>query len=345
MRVGLLGTGFAVAHAGIYAARPDVEEVVVFGRTPEKLRTFADQFGFATTTDIDEIYEDRAIDLVDVCLPTPIQADHVIRALEAGKDVLCELPLASTMADAGRIVAAQEATGRESSSTCSPGSTRACSCSRARLPIVDTARRRRCAGRPAPAAVGGLRPRSGLDRDRHDALESGHDRGGRRPAADDHGRRNQQGHRRIRRRGAARLLRKPSPTAAPDRSCHAYEVQGNWRAVFTGGVLESRRDCRLRRASPNRADRVNRPRQARHRACRQRRLRDGHRPCHRLPRGPTPRRDSRPPASWTPSNSRSTSTTRSRRSSQPKLARSVEGSAKASTSRAPDRTARAVLGD
>ena len=113
MRVGLLGTGFAIAHAGIYAARPDVEDVVVFGRTPEKLRTFAEQFGFATTTEINEIYEDRTIDLVDVCLPTPLHADHVVRALEAGKDALCELPLASTMADARRIVDAQAATARQ----------------------------------------------------------------------------------------------------------------------------------------------------------------------------------------------------------------------------------------
>jgi predicted dehydrogenase len=113
MKVGLLGTGFAIAHAGIYAARPDVEEVVVFGRTPAKLKAFAKQFGFATTTDIDEIYDDHAIDLIDVCLPTPVHAEHVVRAVQAGKDVLCELPLTSTMADARRIVEAQQATGRQ----------------------------------------------------------------------------------------------------------------------------------------------------------------------------------------------------------------------------------------
>jgi UDP-N-acetylglucosamine 3-dehydrogenase len=113
MKVGLLGTGFGIAHAAIYAARPDVEEVVVFGRTPAKLEKLADQFGFATTTDIDEIYGDGAVDVIDVCLPTPVHADHVVRALQAGKDVLCELPLASTMADARRVVEAQEATGRQ----------------------------------------------------------------------------------------------------------------------------------------------------------------------------------------------------------------------------------------
>ena len=113
MRVGLLGTGFGIAHAAIYAARPDVEDVVVFGRTPAKLETFAEQFGFATTTDVDDIYGDRAIDVIDVCLPTSVHADHVVRALQAGKDVLCELPLASTIADASRIVEVQEAAARE----------------------------------------------------------------------------------------------------------------------------------------------------------------------------------------------------------------------------------------
>jgi predicted dehydrogenase len=113
MRVGLLGTGFAIAHAAIYAARPDVEDVVVFGRTPTKLAKFAEQFSFATTTDIDDIYGDPEVELIDVCLPTAIHAEHVVRALQAGKDVLCELPLTSTMAGARRIVETQQATGRQ----------------------------------------------------------------------------------------------------------------------------------------------------------------------------------------------------------------------------------------
>lgn len=55
MKIGLLGTGFAIAHAAVYAARPDTE-VVVFGRSPEKLAVFGEKFGFATTTDVgDEI--------------------------------------------------------------------------------------------------------------------------------------------------------------------------------------------------------------------------------------------------------------------------------------------------
>jgi predicted dehydrogenase len=113
MKVGLLGTGFGIAHARIYHTHPQVSEVVVFGRTPAKLQAFADEFGYATTTDLAGIYDDPAIDLVDVCLPTPLHAQHVLRALQAGKHVLCELPLAATMDDARRIVDAQAASDRQ----------------------------------------------------------------------------------------------------------------------------------------------------------------------------------------------------------------------------------------
>lgn len=113
MKVGLLGTGFGLVHASIYHRHPEVDEVVVFGRTPAKLEKMVSDFGFATTTDIETIFADASIDLVDVCLPTPLHADHVIRSLDAGKHVLCELPLASTLADAQRIVDAHADSDRK----------------------------------------------------------------------------------------------------------------------------------------------------------------------------------------------------------------------------------------
>jgi predicted dehydrogenase len=112
MKIALLGTGFAQAHAAVYAARPDVDSVVVFGRTPEKLAGITEEFGFASTTDLAAVLTDASVDLVDVCLPTRLHADVAVRAMQAGRDVLIELPLAATLADAERIVAVQSATGR-----------------------------------------------------------------------------------------------------------------------------------------------------------------------------------------------------------------------------------------
>src|SRR5687768_9131868 len=101
MKIALLGTGFGQAHAAIYAKRE--VEVVVFGRTPAKLDETRQRYGFATTTDLDGLYHDPSIDLIDICLPTSLHAEHVLRGLAAGKHVLCELPLALTMADAQRV--------------------------------------------------------------------------------------------------------------------------------------------------------------------------------------------------------------------------------------------------
>ena len=112
MKIALLGTGFGQAHAAVYAQRPDVDEVVVFGRTPQKLANISDQFGFPTSTDLDSLVADASVDLVDICLPTTLHAEVAVRAMQADKDVLIELPLASTLGDAHRIVAAQRATGR-----------------------------------------------------------------------------------------------------------------------------------------------------------------------------------------------------------------------------------------
>jgi predicted dehydrogenase len=112
MKIALLGTGFGQAHAAVYAQRSDVDEVIVFGRTPEKLAKIADEFGFGTCTDLDGLIADGSVDLVDICLPTRLHADIAIRAMQAGKHVLIELPLAATLDDARRVVAAHQATGQ-----------------------------------------------------------------------------------------------------------------------------------------------------------------------------------------------------------------------------------------
>ena len=112
MKIALLGTGFGQAHAAVYAQRSDVDEVMVFGRTPQKLASISDQFGFATTTDLDALIADPSVDMVDICLPTRLHTEVAVRALQAGRDVLVEPPLATTLADARGVVAAQQATGR-----------------------------------------------------------------------------------------------------------------------------------------------------------------------------------------------------------------------------------------
>ncbi|MFI2236500.1 Gfo/Idh/MocA family protein [Streptomyces chrestomyceticus] len=105
MKIALLGTGFGQAHAAVYAARGDVE-VVMFGRDAAKTAKAAGQFGLASSTDTDAAFEDGSFDLVDICLPIPLHAEFVLRALKAGKHALVELPLADDIEDAKRVAEA-----------------------------------------------------------------------------------------------------------------------------------------------------------------------------------------------------------------------------------------------
>jgi predicted dehydrogenase len=71
-----------------------------------------DLSGVSTYAVLDELLADPRVDLIDVCLPTPAHADAVVAALGAGKHVFCEKPIALTLADARRMVAAARKAGR-----------------------------------------------------------------------------------------------------------------------------------------------------------------------------------------------------------------------------------------
>ncbi len=61
------------------------------------------------TTDWRELVNSPDVDVVDVCLPTPFHVEPATAALAAGKHVLCEKPMARTLAQARQIAAAADA--------------------------------------------------------------------------------------------------------------------------------------------------------------------------------------------------------------------------------------------
>lgn len=65
-----------------------------------------DLTGIAAYDKFDQLLADPNVDLVDISLPTSLHADMAIRALEAGKHVLCEKPMALRLTDCERMVAA-----------------------------------------------------------------------------------------------------------------------------------------------------------------------------------------------------------------------------------------------
>lgn len=63
-------------------------------------------------TKLEDVLKDPRVELVDLCTPTPMHPDQAVAALGAGKNVLCEKPLARTSARGRDILKAQEASGR-----------------------------------------------------------------------------------------------------------------------------------------------------------------------------------------------------------------------------------------
>ncbi|MFO8012637.1 MAG: Gfo/Idh/MocA family oxidoreductase [Phycisphaerae bacterium] len=62
--------------------------------------------------DVDALLADDEVDLVDLCVPTFQHADFTVRALEAGKHVMCEKPMGRTSDECERMIAAAEQAGR-----------------------------------------------------------------------------------------------------------------------------------------------------------------------------------------------------------------------------------------
>jgi predicted dehydrogenase len=117
LRIALIGYSFMGSiHAQAWTTAPrffdlDVVPVLaaVCGRDKEAAQSFADKFGIGRVeTDWRALVEDPEIDAVDICVPGNLHAEIAIAALQAGKHVLCEKPLANTLAEAEKMALAAE---------------------------------------------------------------------------------------------------------------------------------------------------------------------------------------------------------------------------------------------
>jgi predicted dehydrogenase len=118
LRVGMVGYAFmGAAHAQAWrnAHRffdlPLTPELTaVAGRNPEAVSAATERLGFASTeTDWRRLVERDDIDLIDICTPGDSHAEIAIAALQAGKHVLCEKPMANTVEEAVQMATAARA--------------------------------------------------------------------------------------------------------------------------------------------------------------------------------------------------------------------------------------------
>jgi predicted dehydrogenase len=117
LRVAMIGYGFmGAAHSQGWRTAPrffdlpfEPELSVIVGRDAARVEDARVRFGWQrAATDWRAVVDDPDIDVVDVCTPGDSHAEIAIAALEAGKHVLCEKPLANTVEEAEAMTAAAE---------------------------------------------------------------------------------------------------------------------------------------------------------------------------------------------------------------------------------------------
>jgi predicted dehydrogenase len=118
LRIGVIGYAFmGAAHAQAWRNAPRffdlplrLELSAVAGRNTGAVRAAADRLGFTSSeTNWRRLVERDDIDLIDICTPGDSHAEIAIAALQAGKHVLCEKPLANTVEEAEQMAAAARA--------------------------------------------------------------------------------------------------------------------------------------------------------------------------------------------------------------------------------------------
>jgi len=112
LRVGILGCGkVSHLHARALAELPEAVLAGALSRSQDKAAAFAGAYGARGYSDPRGMLEQAALDAVIVCTPHPYHADCALSFLEAGVHALVEKPLASSLSDCDRMIAAAEASG------------------------------------------------------------------------------------------------------------------------------------------------------------------------------------------------------------------------------------------
>ena len=134
IKVGVIGLGMmGQTHLDVYAKRADAKVIAISDRDPGRLSGKVRAAGnvegqaqgafdlsqAATYAEGMDLIKDKSVDLVDICLATPLHVEYAIAALKKGKHVLVEKPLARTGKDAQKLAkAAAKAKGLSMCAMC-----------------------------------------------------------------------------------------------------------------------------------------------------------------------------------------------------------------------------------
>ena len=115
MRIGIIGAGGqAMAHGAALQVVDGLDLAAMAGRGRKSLKRAAGEVGASAAESPAALIADATIDGVIIACPTAHHRDYAVAALEAGKHVFCEFPLAPSLADADAMIAAARQAGRQS---------------------------------------------------------------------------------------------------------------------------------------------------------------------------------------------------------------------------------------
>lgn len=113
IEVGIIGAGlWGETHAKTYAAHEGVSLVEICDANEDRAKALAEKYGvprFSRTPE--RLFSDPKVQIVSIATPDFAHTDHVVNAAESGKNILVEKPLATTVEDCEKILAAVHKAG------------------------------------------------------------------------------------------------------------------------------------------------------------------------------------------------------------------------------------------
>ena len=112
VNVAMIGLGFGAEFIPIYQALPNVNQIAICRRDEAEMNKVGDQFGIEKRyTNYDDVLADPEIDFVHINSPIGDHAWMSLKALDAGKHVMCTVPMATTIEECQQIVEKVQETG------------------------------------------------------------------------------------------------------------------------------------------------------------------------------------------------------------------------------------------
>jgi predicted dehydrogenase len=112
LRFGIIGAGnIAPVHAVAINSIEGAELLAVADSNPERGQVLAEKFGGTPYTDYHDLLARNDVDAVTICLPPYLHAPVTLDAAAAGKHILCEKPMAISLAECDAMIAACEKAG------------------------------------------------------------------------------------------------------------------------------------------------------------------------------------------------------------------------------------------